>query len=225
MNYISDNFRTRTAIRHIADSFAIYDASPTRQAELRADLGIEPDRQIFCLLGVLDRRKGVKELLQCLPLVAQDAAKKMCILLAGRVHESQQDEIKALVTRWQRSLDMQIILHNRYVPDHDVQHYYDLANVILATYQKHMGSSSALIRAALAQKPVLSSDYGLMGQLVQRRQLGLAVDTTQPNEMARGLERCVRGEIGDHFNRDEAAKYAQENSPAQLARDLAQMVC
>ncbi len=225
VNYISENFRTRASIRHIADSFAIYDHSPTRQAELRAQLGIEPDRQVFCLLGVLDKRKGVKELLQCLPLVDVDAAQEMCILLAGRVQDSQREEIESLVINGQRTLGMQIILHNQYVPDHDVQHFYDLADVILATYQKHMGSSSALIRAALAEKPVLSSDYGLMGQLVQRRRLGLAVDTTRPDRVAEGLERCVRGELGDAFDREQAARFAQENSPAQLAKDLAQMVC
>lgn len=209
--------------RHIADSFTIYQTSEPRQNQLRNQLQIEPDRTVFLLLGVLDRRKGVKELLQSLSLVPSPAGTKMCIVLAGKIADYQREEIKNIVDDLGRQSDIQVILHDEYIQDNQVQHYYDLSDVILATYQKHMGSSSALIRAALAQKPVLSSDYGLMGEIVRNRQLGITVDTASPKAIANGLSAFIE-QPDKMLNKGNAAKYAAENSPRQLAKDLSQMI-
>ena len=224
VDFMANKFKTDTHFKHIADSFTVYKSSPSRQEEHRENLGIEPGRRIMTLLGVLDKRKGVKELLECLSLIPEDAARLMTIVLAGRVSNNQHEEIEALVAELQKRLKIQIILHNEYIPDCEVQHYYELSDVILATYQGHMGSSSALIRAALAKKTVLSSDYGLMGELVRRRKLGMAVDTTNPAAMAKALTELATVDLAGTFDATEASKYASENSPEQLAADLAAMV-
>lgn len=224
VEHIKANFNTESQIALIADSFAVYESSPERQAELRTSLGIEPGRTVFCLLGVLDQRKGVKELLECLHLVPDEVANKCCLLLAGVVHPSQAEEIQTLLTKVQRDSPMQLILHNNYIRGDQVQHYYDMSDVIMATYQRHMGSSSALIRAALAQKPIFSSDYGLMGEIVLRRRLGVTVDTCSPKDMASGFKPFIDNDPQSMFDHDEALQYASENSPEQLAVDLSALV-
>ena len=224
VEYISQHFESQSQISLIADSFAVYESSKQRQSELRVELGIEPGRTVFCLLGVLDQRKGVKELLECLPLVPDEVASQSCLLLAGIVHTSQADEVHSLLEKMQRQTSMQVILRDAFIQGDQVQHYYDLSDVILATYQRHMGSSSALIRAALAQKPVFSSDYGLMGEIVLRRKLGIAVDTGSPMAMANGFKSFIDNDPQSMFDRKEALQYANENSPEQLAEDLSLMV-
>ena len=225
VDYMSREFRSDTKFDHIADSFSVYESSPSRQAYHREKLGIDPDRRLFTLLGVLDRRKGVKELLACLPKISEEAASRMTLLLAGIILPSQAEVVNALTKEMQAKLNLQIILHNQYVPDCEVQHIYDTSDVILATYQGHMGSSSALIRAALAGKPVLSSDYGLMGEIVRRRSLGRCVDTSNSDAMAAALEKlALEPDLSKAFDASEAAAYAKENSPERLAADLAIMV-
>jgi glycosyltransferase involved in cell wall biosynthesis len=49
--------------------------------------------------------------------------------------------------------------------------------------------------AAAAQKPVLGTDYGLMGELVKRYQLGIAVDSTQPAAIAAGIQQFLTGAV------------------------------
>ena len=223
VGYMAKNFETDTEFKHMADSFTMYQPSVQRQEAHRSRLGVEPGRRVLLLLGVLDKRKGVKELLECLPLVPEHLAEKLTIVLVGRVSDNQQAEIETLVGNLQKNLKLQVLLLNDYIPDQEVQHYYSMADVILATYQGHMGSSSALIRAALAQKPVLSSDYGLMGELVRRRRLGYVVDTTDPQAMADAVANLATVDLAKSFDATEAMRYANENSPEQLAEDLAVM--
>lgn len=224
VDYMQQHMSRDTVYSHIADSFTTYDASIERQNELGKGLGIEQSRTLFLLLGVLDQRKGVVELLQSLFLVSPQAGSQVCIVLAGRIADVQREKVLSLVHRVTHETNIQLILHDEYIPDDQVQHYYDLCDVILATYQKHMGSSSALIRAALAQKPVLSSDYGLMGELVRKKQLGVTVDTGNLIDIATGLTTFINEPATTKFDPHLATTYAEENSPDQLAQDLRKMI-
>lgn len=224
VDYIKKHLRPNCHVQRFADSFSVYEKSPTRQAEIRTSLGIEADRRILMLLGVLDRRKGVIELLECLKHIPKEAAAKMCLLLAGKVHDSQRDEVLPLVARIQTESSVQLVLHDQYIHDEQVQHHFDMTDVVLATYQRHMGSSLALIRAAYAGKPVLSADYGLMGELVHRRKLGETVDTTDAQAMAAALERFATADLESTFDAEVSAHYARENLPEQLGRDLSAMI-
>ena len=225
VDYMKQAFRTTTEFQHLADSFTIYATSHERQQQLRTEFGVEAGRRLFTLLGVLDRRKGVAELLACLSRMSSEAAKKTCVLLVGVVHPNQREVVEELTRKVASETDIQVVLHNQFIREEDIQHIYDMSDIILATYQGHMGSSSALIRAALAGKPVLSADYGLMGEIVERRQLGVLVDTRDPAAMAAQMQRLAMApDLSVFYDPEQATKYAAENSPEQLASDLATLV-
>lgn len=175
IEYMKQHFQTKASIEFLPDSFAMFPVATACVESLRLDLGIEKSRKIFCLVGVLDRRKGVRELLEAAMTIPESEGKRICVLLVGKLHSNQEQEILALLKQMKLSSAIQFLLRNEFVPETEIQKYYELSDVILTTYQKHMGSSSALIRAALAKRPVLSSDYGLMGEIVRRRQLGLSI--------------------------------------------------
>ena len=67
------------------------------------------------------------------------------------------------------------------------------SDVVLAPYQRFVGSSGVLLWAALNGRPVLAQNYGLVGRLTREHQLGLSVDACAPAEIAR--------EIGAHGER------------------------
>ncbi len=223
-DYIRRHATTHVDVRPIADSFTQYPPDEDRKAALRHELQIEGGRRVFCLLGVLDRRKGVRQMLESLRKLEPHVAERICVLMLGKLQPSQREEIVNLVRMLRDEVRTQIILRDEYLPDRDIQHYYELSDVILATYQGHMGSSSALIRAALAGKPVLSADYGLMGELVHRRRLGLTIDTGSAAAMARGFEHFAVHDPSLMFDAAEALRYAEENSLERLARDLTAMI-
>jgi len=77
-----------------------------------------------------------------------------------------------------------------------------------------------LLLAAAAGKPVLSSDYGLMGELVRRYQLGLAVDSTVPRELAQALSRCLVDTPEMLGDRAQMRTFAEQNSVGRYASTI-----
>ena len=73
------------------------------------------------------------------------------------------------------------------------------------------------MRAALAGVPVLGSNYGLLGEQLRRRKLGLAVNTTSAKTLAEGLETWLREPDNLPFDAREAARFARENMPTHSA--------
>jgi glycosyltransferase involved in cell wall biosynthesis len=205
----------------LADPVQVAPVDPAQVAQLRQRLGIEPERKICLLFGTLNGRKGTYQLLDAIALLPPDVAKTLCVLLVGQANLQDQARTQAQANTISRESSVQLIVHHEFVPESDVQTYFQLADGVLAPYQKHAGMSGILIWAAVAQKPVLSSDYGLMGELVRRYRLGLTVDSTQPIEIAKGLTQiCQSPEIiGD---RDLMATFAEQNSAEKFAHTLFQ---
>ena len=98
--------------------------------------------------------------------------------------------------------------------------YHQLTDVVLAIHQKHIGMSGSLVLAAGYQKPVLSSNYGLMGEIVNQYNLGLTIDSTIPQEIARGLQQFLLTSADSIGNRDSMTKFAQQNSAVNFASTI-----
>jgi glycosyltransferase involved in cell wall biosynthesis len=115
---------------------------------------------------------------------------------------------------------VQIIHVEDYVPESDIPHYFQLSDVVLAIYQRHVGMSGILVRAAIAQKPVLSSNYGLMGAVTKRHQLGKTIDSTQPSEIAHGIGELLVTPLKTVGDRNLMQKFGEQNSPARFAQTV-----
>src|SRR5689334_22236304 len=53
----------------------------------------------------------------------------------------------------------------------------DQTDIVLAPYQRFVGSSGVLLWAAWAARPVLAQDFGLVGRLVRDHHLGAVADS------------------------------------------------
>jgi glycosyltransferase involved in cell wall biosynthesis len=114
-------------------------------------------------------------------------------------------------------------MRDEFVPEEDVQLYYRSADIILAPYQRHVGMSGVLVNAAAAQKPLLCSNYGLMGEITRQWQLGLTVDSTSPDEIAKGLtEFLAKESVLD--NKSQMKAFAMANSTNNFAKKVFQNV-
>ena len=220
VDYIRDNLQTNARIMQLPDSFVREEIPRDRIDRLREEFQIESGRRVVLLLGILDRRKGPVQLLQAIDAMDDASKSKMCLLMAGKIDEQIESEVLDHVDKLQRQGKLQLVMKNSYITDTLVQDYYELADVALTTYQNHMGMSSALIRAALAKIPVLSSSYGLMGELVLRHQLGTVVDTTSPVEFTAAIEKVVNEDVDRLFDLKEALEFADSHSPDALGRTL-----
>ena len=220
-----DPAQHRATLVHLADPVQPHPCIPLDPATLRIRLGIEPDRRVFLLFGALDGRKGIYQLLDAIDLLPAEHCQHLCLLLVGKTNSREQVNIQAKIAALRQTHPIQLVECYDFVPESEVPVYFQLADVVLAPYQRHVGMSGILLLAAAAGKPVLSSDYGLMGELVRRYQLGLAVDSTVPRELTQALSRCLVDTPEMLGDRAQMRVFAEQNSVQRYARTIFQHLC
>jgi glycosyltransferase involved in cell wall biosynthesis len=197
---------------HLADPVQPYPAVSSDLATVKTKLGIAADRQVLLLFGGLDGRKGIYQLLEAIQLLPPEVCEHFCLLLVGQPHPTDQVNIHQKITALRQNQSLQAIEHYEFIPEADVPTYFQLADAVLAPYQRHVGMSGILLLAAAAGKPVLSSDYGLMGELARRYQLGLVVDSTKPTEIAKALTTFLSVSPQTLCNPSQMKLFAEQNS-------------
>jgi len=156
---------------------------PLNRNTRRDELGVDEKDTMLLLFGVLSSRKGIREVLEAVRLLPADTLNDTTLCLVGPIHESTQQVIQDA----RIALGDRLKIRDGFVDESDVQSYFDAADVVLAPYPRHVGMSAVLIRAAAANRPVISSSFGLMGALVQSYGLGIAVDAREPAALAEAI--------------------------------------
>jgi glycosyltransferase involved in cell wall biosynthesis len=213
--------RGESRVVHLADPVQVDQVAATPPAMLRETLGIDPGRQVFLFFGALTGRKGTHQLLDAIKKLPDNLCQKLCLLLVGEIKATEEAAVEAKIAALCQSRPVQIVRHYEFVPDSEVPGYFQLADVVLAPYQQHVGMSGILLLAAAAEKPVLSSDYGLMGEMVRQYDLGIVVDSTRSTEIANGITQLLTNQnpVGD---RAKMRFFAEQNSAEQYAKIIFQ---
>jgi len=209
----------KTNVVHLPDPAPFVYSSNRPVDRLKQQLGIDPSRKVFFCFGRLsESRKGVPQLIEAISTLPSDLCQKLCLLFAGEPEGAGREQLETWLASIRDSQPVQIVNCAGYIPEADVPNYFQLADVVLAPYQKHVGMSGILLLAAAAQKPVLSSSYGLMGEMVRRYGLGLVVDSTVPDEIAQGLTQFLQEDRDRVCDRTKMQAFAEENSAECFAR-------
>lgn len=205
--------RSHIKVSTLADPVSHYpDRAEAQTRSLRKRLEISENRRIFLIFGDLSERKGVRQLLEATTLLSSSLCQALCILIIGRCNSTEKAHLHSKVQQIRQAKPIQIIEHYEFVNEEEVQAYFQLADVVLAPYQRHVGMSGILLQAAAAGKPVISSNYGLMGELVTQYELGLAVDSTQPPEIAKALTRMLKQPVQKFFNSEKLRLFSEQNT-------------
>jgi glycosyltransferase involved in cell wall biosynthesis len=217
-----NKFKSKAKVVYLPDPVQIYNESETKLEKLRQTLGIQPDRKVFLLFGVLSERKGIYQLLDAISLLQPNLCEKISLLLIGPLEFSEKEKIQSRIAEISQSLPIQIICSHDFISDREIQPYFQIADVILAPYQRHIGMSAILVRAAAAQTPVLSSDFGLMGEITRRYKLGLAVDSTVPSEIAQGFHKFLLESPASLCDQETMKQFAEQNKAEKFASTIFQ---
>lgn len=205
---------------HLPDPVAIDSTPSISTADLRLQLGIEPDRKVLLLFGRISGRKGVYKLLESVQHLSAKTCEKICLLIVGQIPDSERERIYSQIAAIEHLKTTQVILHEQYVAESEVSAYFQLADLVLAPYQQHVGMSGILLQAAAAKRPVLSSNYGLMGKLTQTYQLGLAIRAEDPQEIAQGIEKMLNSPTQALLNAEKMDAFVQLNLAEKFAETL-----
>lgn len=159
------------------------------KAQARAMLGIPQLGRVLSLAGLIEARKGVKELLAAFESVVPRLRGNDRLLLAGKATS----EIRELMRSRYSALEAQgrIIFVNRHLSNEELWAACIGADVVCTPYPQHRFSASIVIRAARVGVPVLANAIGWMEQTVQRFGLGTTCDTLNPSVFAENILTCL----------------------------------
>jgi glycosyltransferase involved in cell wall biosynthesis len=181
---------------------------------------IEEDRIAFLIFGFLDERKGITKFLEAIDTLPVETCKKICLILAGQLESSMVSYLPQRLEYLAKTKEVQFICDFEYISEEKIYSYFQMADIILAIYQNHLGMSGILLTAAAMQKPVLCQSYGLMGQLVRERNLGLDVDSTQVSEIVARIEHILSTPIDNIGNRDSMIDWVESHAPSNFYKTI-----
>lgn len=151
-------------------------------------LGLDPDAFYIGLLGALDTRKAVPELLAAFRAAALGPDHRL--LLAGRLAP----RFRALIDGSYRDLRDagRLIVLDRFLSEAELQHGYEALDLSTPLYYRFPGLASLTLKALAAGSRVLVDDFGWMGALVRRFGVGTAIRLQDPDDCASGLRAAVK---------------------------------
>ena len=176
------------------------------------------DRMLFVLFGVLAERKGVLALLRALSRFDAETSARAAIVIAGEIDPAIRDAVHGGIEVL--NLDPTgpwVHLEERHLRAGEITALVDRSSVVLAPYQRFVGSSGVLMWAAGRGRPVITQDYGLLGRLVREHALGLAVDTTDPRALADAIAGVARQGATGLAAPMGMARFAAERRPEAFA--------
>ncbi|MBW4525472.1 MAG: glycosyltransferase [Phormidium tanganyikae FI6-MK23] len=221
-DYINQVYGTTKAV-HLADPVQRYAHADTEAEQLKTRLGIEPDRSVFLMFGALENdRKGLSQTLDAIEHLPPALCRRMTIVLAGTITPEKRRELDARIAQVTQTYPIQIVTQYEFVPDEAIHPYFQMSDVILVPYQRHIGMSAILVRAAAAQKPVLASDFGVTGELTRRYQLGLAIDAASPEAISKAMMRFLLEIPNELCNPVKQKQFADRNTADQFASQIFQ---
>ncbi|TFI55188.1 glycosyltransferase family 1 protein [Mastigocladus laminosus UU774] len=211
---------SNTQVVYLPDPVQTYSDSEFKANSFKAKLGIEPGRLVFLMFGIIDGRKGIHQILDAVAMLPPDLCQKFCLLLVGCISSADKPQVKAKIMQLCELLPVQIITRDQFVKEREIQSYFRISDVVLTTHQRHVGTSNTLIRAAAAQKPVLCSDYGLMGEWTRHYKLGLNVNSVVVSEIAQGLTRFLQESPEKFLDPITARNFARQHSAGKYAETI-----
>lgn len=160
-----------------------YVTRPAEPVFSRKQLGLPEDRIIFLLAGGISNYKGVREFMAAVRLACTDSEsfrERACVVLAGRILESRDLVYEKVAELSNLYPQVPIRLIDRRLTDREFISYVSAADVVCIPYIRFAGTSSLLDHAAAYGHPVIGPEYGLLGELIRRYELGRTCDPTVP---------------------------------------------
>ena len=182
---------------------------------------IPEGRVVLLLFGVLTARKGILHLMEALQLLEPATASRTAVVVAGKVVPDMARPLKAQMERLRRDRpELWFHVEDRWLDSGEISALVERCDVVLAPYQRFVGSSGVLLWAAGAAKPLLTQDYGLLGRLVQDYSLGLAADVTQPLQLALAIEQMVTHGPQRYIDQNAARNFVSDRTPEAFAAQV-----
>ncbi len=172
----------------------------------------------FLLFGYLTERKGPLPVLEALALLPSEICRRVAVLFAGRIDPALRERLQNRRSELaSRCPELWLHFDDRRLEDAELATLVRRSDVVLAPYQRFVGSSGVLLWAAQFGRPVLAQDYGLVGRLTREHGLGITVDSADPERLAVEITRMVQSGPASFADRDAADRFVATQTPQRFA--------
>ena len=213
--FINDRTNRNIALS-LPDGTVFYEADES-PSTMRARLKIADSAQIVLLIGSLDERKGVYQAITAFSNLPETLRATTVLVLAGKSAPEHTDQLRTAVEAGRQF--GKIVWIDEYISNEGISSLLDACDIVLVPYQYHIGSSGILIRAAAALKPVIGSDFGMVGRVIEREKLGVTVNSESAKSITGALTSALQCDIPNH-SQTSSKSFAQQNEASRFAKAI-----
>jgi glycosyltransferase involved in cell wall biosynthesis len=215
-NHAARRYRQGSKVRTVPDPAQA--AVPPANCNAAVDDFAPPGRVGLLLFGYLTERKGPLAVLDALRLLPRGIAARVAVLFAGRVDPAIRDDMEGR----RRALaegrpELWLRIQDRRLDPAELEALVAQSDIVLAPYQRFVGSSGVLLWAARAGRPVLAQEFGLVGRLTRDHRLGSVADTSDPLRLAKCIEQMVAQGPQTFIDLSSARSFAASRTPGRFA--------
>jgi glycosyltransferase involved in cell wall biosynthesis len=158
-------------------------------AKLREKAGIPGDKVVLSALGGTRYDKGLDILLDSLKYIDEDCKRKLLINIAGK-EETFNDQF---IIRKTENCGVDIRINLRFMSDEEFDQNIQLSDAIILPYRNvFTGNSGPMAEGVFRNKPIIATDFGNLGFLVNSHRLGYTFQSENSRSLAGVISNFIR---------------------------------
>ena len=149
----------------------------------REQLGIPNNSRVLLFFGMIKKVKGLEVLLSSLNGVIKQNP-DILLVIAGKPWENDFSSYQKIID--ENNLSEYILLHTKFVPQEDVEHYYCASDLVVLPYKK-IYQSGVLMMTLSYERPALVSDLPPLKEIISDNENGFLFKTENVSDLTAKL--------------------------------------
>jgi glycosyltransferase involved in cell wall biosynthesis len=141
--------------------------------------------------------------------------KTTTIVLAGKATDAFDAVLSEKISKIRKVTDVQVVWDNSFISNERVVALFNQCDAVLIPYKNAEASSGVLGHAIHSGKKVIGPSNGLIGKLIKNNDLGVCIDSINPEKIANALF----SKFLDEKSAVNSA-YLEEHKPANFIKTL-----
>jgi D-inositol-3-phosphate glycosyltransferase len=145
----------------------------------KEQLGIPNNRRVLLFFGMIKKVKGLEILLSALKGVVNQNP-DVLLVIAGKLWENDFSAYQKIID--ENNLSEYILLHTKFIPEEDVEHYYCASDLVVLPYKK-IYQSGVLMMTLSYERPALVSDLPPLKEIISDNENGFLFKTENVSDL------------------------------------------
>ncbi|MBT3681789.1 MAG: glycosyltransferase family 4 protein [Candidatus Marinimicrobia bacterium] len=175
--------------------------------ESREYLELDPEIPVLLFFGQIKKVKGLEILLRAMTLLKKQDT-QVLLLIAGKVWKDDFQKYEKYIH--ENELGEWIVKHIRYIPNDQVDYYYNACDMVVLPYKK-IYQSAVLLMAMSYNKPVLVSNIGGMTEIISDGINGYTFEAGNEIDLADKIQLIISNSVNSRVIAEQGFQYIMDN--------------